>query len=33
MPKNKISEYSTTNSANTDIESINIDEGCPLTIL
>ena len=29
MPKNKISEYSTTNSANTDIESINIDEGCP----
>jgi len=28
MPKNKISEYSTTNSANTDIESINIDEGC-----
>ena len=29
MPKTKISEYSTTNSANTDIESINIDEGCP----
>ena len=29
MPKNKISEYSTTNSSNTDIESINIDEGCP----
>jgi hypothetical protein len=28
MPKNKISEYSTTNSNNTDIESINIDEGC-----
>jgi hypothetical protein len=28
MPKVKISEYSTTNSANTDIESINIDEGC-----
>jgi len=28
MPKNKISEYSTTNSSNTDIESINIDEGC-----
>jgi hypothetical protein len=28
MPKTKISEYSTTNSANTDIESINIDEGC-----
>ncbi len=29
MPKTKISEYSTTNSSNTDIESINIDEGCP----
>lgn len=29
MPKTKISEYSTTNSANTDIEGINIDEGCP----
>ena len=29
MPKTKISEYSTTNSNNTDIESINIDEGCP----
>ena len=28
MPKTRISEYSTTNSANTDIESINIDEGC-----
>ena len=28
MPKTKISEYSTTNSANTDIEGINIDEGC-----
>lgn len=28
MPKTKISEYSTTNSSNTDIESINIDEGC-----
>lgn len=28
MPKTKISEYSTTNSANTDINSINIDEGC-----
>ncbi len=28
MPKTKISEYSTTNSANTDIQSINIDEGC-----
>ena len=28
MPKTKISEYSTTNSNNTDIESINIDEGC-----
>jgi len=27
MPKTKISEYSTTNSANTDIEGINIDEG------
>jgi hypothetical protein len=29
MPKTKISEYSATNSANTDIEGINIDEGCP----
>lgn len=29
MPKTKISEYSTTNSSNTDIEGINIDEGCP----
>jgi hypothetical protein len=29
MPKTKISEYSTTNSNNTDIEGINIDEGCP----
>lgn len=28
MPKNKISEYSATNSANTDIGGINIDEGC-----
>jgi hypothetical protein len=28
MPKTRISEYSTTNSNNTDIESINIDEGC-----
>lgn len=28
MPKTKISEYSTTNSNNTDIQSINIDEGC-----
>ena len=28
MPKTKISEYSTTNSANTDIGGINIDEGC-----
>lgn len=28
MPRVKISEYSTTNSANTDIQSINIDEGC-----
>ena len=28
MPKTKISEYSTTNSDNTDIESINIAEGC-----
>lgn len=28
MPKVKISEYSTTNSNNTDIEGINIDEGC-----
>lgn len=28
MPKTKISEYSTTNSQNTDIQSINIDEGC-----
>ena len=28
MAKTKISEYSTTNSNNTDIESINIDEGC-----
>lgn len=28
MPKTKISEYSTTNALNTDIESINIDEGC-----
>jgi hypothetical protein len=28
MPKTKISEYSATNSANTDIEGINIDEGC-----
>ena len=28
MPKTKISEYSTTNSNNTDINSINIDEGC-----
>jgi hypothetical protein len=28
MPKTKISEYSTTNANNTDIESINIDEGC-----
>jgi hypothetical protein len=29
MPKTRISEYSATNSANTDIEGINIDEGCP----
>ena len=28
MAKTKISEYSTTNSANTDINSININEGC-----
>ena len=28
MPKTKISEYSTTNADNTDIESINIAEGC-----
>ena len=28
MPKTKISEYSTTNSDNTDIEGINIAEGC-----
>lgn len=28
MAKVKISEYSTTNSSNTDINSINIDEGC-----
>jgi hypothetical protein len=28
MPKVKISEYSTTNANNTDIEGINIDEGC-----
>lgn len=28
MPRTKISEYSTTNSDNTDIESINIAEGC-----
>ena len=28
MPKTKISEYSTANSDNTDIESININEGC-----
>lgn len=28
MAKTKISEYSTTNSSNTDINSINIDEGC-----
>jgi hypothetical protein len=28
MPKTRISEYSTTNSDNTDIESININEGC-----
>ena len=28
MPKVKISDYSTTNSSNTDINSINIDEGC-----
>jgi len=28
MPKTKISEYSVTNSSNTDIEGINIDEGC-----
>ena len=28
MPKTKISEYSATNSSNTDIEGINIDEGC-----
>jgi len=28
MPKTKISEYSTTNSDNTDIENINIAEGC-----
>jgi hypothetical protein len=29
MPRTKLSEYSTTNSDNTDIESINIAEGCP----
>jgi len=29
MPKTRISEYSATNSSNTDIEGINIDEGCP----
>ena len=29
MPRTRISEYSTTNSDNTDIESINISEGCP----
>jgi hypothetical protein len=29
MAKNKISEYSTTAGANTDISGINIDEGCP----
>ena len=28
MPKTKISEYSTTNTDNSDIESINIAEGC-----
>jgi hypothetical protein len=28
MAKTKISEYSTTNANNTDIQSINIDEGC-----
>jgi len=28
MAKTKISEYSSTNSSNTDINSINIDEGC-----
>jgi hypothetical protein len=28
MPKTKISEYSTTNADNTDIEGINIAEGC-----
>ena len=28
MPRTKLSEYSTTNSDNTDIESINIAEGC-----
>ncbi len=28
MPRTKISEYSTTNSDNTDIENINIAEGC-----
>jgi hypothetical protein len=29
MPKTKISEYSTTNADNTDIEGINIAENCP----
>jgi len=29
MPKNKISEYSVTNSDNSDIGGINIAEGCP----
>lgn len=29
MAKTKISEYSTTAGANTDIDGINIDEGCP----
>ena len=29
MARTKISEYSTTNSDNTDIENINIAEGCP----
>lgn len=28
MAKTKISEYSTTNASNTDIQNINIDEGC-----
>lgn len=29
MPKNKVSEWSTTAASNTDIGGININEGCP----